>query len=257
MPSSTRWGFLCRWASNSFCARSLKRESCPSRWGTRKAPTPNRRSVRDFWRAFTVWYFDAWPHFESKAAEEKAFAEYGYEYVAPGSAIVKLIDSKEPPSESARRNASSDLYRLQSIALEAKELIYWALDMDKTFVPALSATYADQADDWRLSHVRAKARGRGALVASGVIGTGCFDVDDGAEVPASVEAFDEEALMDVFNEWLMECPADEDLERVLQVALEKAVDFEDARELLVAAGLMDNFESYLEDTGFATGQRGE
>lgn len=214
----------------------------------------SRRRERDFWRAFTVWHFDAWPHFESEAAEERAFAEYGYERDAPGSAIVRLIDGKEPPSEVDRRNASRDLCRLQSIASEAKELIYWALDMEKVFVPALSAEYADQADDWRLGHVRARARDRGALIADGVIGARYFGIDDDIEATASAEDASEEALMDAFCEWFMECPADEDLHRVLLVASERAQGYQDIRELLVAADLMDDFESYIEDMGLAARQ---
>lgn len=214
----------------------------------------SRRRERDFWRAFTVWHFDAWPHFESEAAEERAFAEYGYERDAPGFAIVKLIDGKEPLGEADRRNASRDLCRLQSIVCEAKELIYWALGMDKVFVPALSAEYADQADDWRLGHVRARARDRGALIADGVVGARYFGIDDDAEAPASAENASEEALMDAFGEWFMECPAGDDLHRVLLVASERARGFEDIRELLVAADLMDDFESYIEDMGLAARQ---
>ena len=80
--------------------------------------------------------------------------------------------------DDAQRAAYFDVSSMRILLSDAKELVYWALDMDKTFVPRLAATYNDQLDKWRMAHVRKEAKKRAGEgnppVAEGVIGARYF-----------------------------------------------------------------------------------
>lgn len=191
---------------------------------------------RDFWRSFMVWYFDAWPFFDSKEAEKRAVAEFDYDpHKAPGTAIQRLIDCDGAPSEDDKRAASRDLHELRSLVHDAKELIYWALGMDKLFVPSLSARYDAELDAWRLRHLKIKSRDRFY-----------FGMREDDLLLTRMEDLSDDELMEFFDEWLMEGTDDENVERLLMAVAENATDFDQVRQALEAVNLYDDFEDYVE-----------
>ena len=52
------------------------------------------------------------------------------------------------------RDAYLDVSAAQSLLSDAKELIYWALDMERTFVPSLAGRYGPDCDAWRYLHLQ-------------------------------------------------------------------------------------------------------
>ena len=106
---------------------------------------------RTFWQSFILWYFKVWPQFYSPDHEQ--------------------------------RKASMDCSRMSLLLSEAKELIYWALDMDRVFVPSLSGRYGDVVDEWRYQYLKKQSRGRlEDEVADGIVGARYFgvpEVDEG------------------------------------------------------------------------------
>ncbi|MDD6650645.1 MAG: type II toxin-antitoxin system RelB/DinJ family antitoxin [Eggerthellales bacterium] len=195
-----------------------------------------KEQERDFWRSYICWNFDAWPHFDLKKAEERARDELGFDGKAPGADIRKIIGSEEVPTQEDRRAAEHDLFELQRLASDAKELIYWALGMEKVFVPSLSGEYCEEADEWRLRHVQARSKGS--------FGFGMHD--DAACLP-NIDDLDDDELMTLLDEWLLESGVSGDVENLLLAATDEAADFEQIRPLLDAAGLLDDFEDYVEE----------
>ena len=204
--------------------------------GSEHDPEQERRE-RDFWRKYIVWNFDAWPHFDSREAEQRAVDEFGFDpRKAPGTAIRRLIDCEGTPSEDDKHAASRDLYELRSLVHDAKELIYWALGMEKVFVPSLAGTYGPDSDAWRLRHLKVKAKGRYH-----------FGLDESAEMLTHIDDLSDDELFDFFEEWLIEGTDDENVERLLMAAAETAADFDQISRLLEAVNLYDDFEFYVEN----------
>lgn len=192
---------------------------------------------RDFWRSFMVWYFDAWPNFDSKEAQKKAEEEFAFDpRKAPGTAIRRLVECEGSPTIGECHDASRDLYELQRLVHDAKELIYWALGMDKVFVPSLSARYGAEVDEWRLRHLKIKSKDRFY-----------FGMREDEPLLTQMEDLSDDELMEFFDEWLMEGTDDENVERLLMVAAENATDFDQISRLLEAVNLYDDFTDYVED----------
>ena len=206
-----------------------------AREGNEKEDSGKKEQERDFWRSYICWNFDAWPHFDSGKAEEHARNDLGFNGKAPGDDIQKIIGSEEAPTPEERRAAEHDLFELQRLASDAKELIYWALGMEKVFVPSLSGEYCEEADEWRLCHVQARSKG----------GFSFGMYDDDACMP-SIDDLDDDELVDLFNEWVMESGASYDIERLLSAATEGVRDYGKIRKMLIAADLLEEFESYVE-----------
>lgn len=119
-----------------------------------------RKQERDFWRSYVCWNFDAWPRFDSKSAEQRARDELDFDDRMPGDDILGLIVAQGAPTWKQRHDAERDLYELWHLMSDAKELIAWALSMEKSFAPSLAAEYRKEADEWRLRHVQDKREGR-------------------------------------------------------------------------------------------------
>ncbi|MDO4183374.1 MAG: type II toxin-antitoxin system RelB/DinJ family antitoxin [Coriobacteriia bacterium] len=137
---------------------------------------------REFWHSFLDWYFDVWPSFDSPDILQKATEELGFSYQHAGKTAERFIseacENCPPEGTSQAWEARADLGRMRSLLGDAKELIYWALDMEKTFVPSLSFRYQDQADKWRYKHLKAQAKKNDNQIASGVVATRYFGKRD-------------------------------------------------------------------------------
>ena len=113
----------------------------------------NKERNEEFWKTFILWYFKVWPSFTSKRYAKKAEEEFGFIGKGVGALALNYVegDTRGYPSvmTEAQSAANRDIYNALSLLSEAKELIYWALDMEKVFVPSLSNEYSDKVDDWR------------------------------------------------------------------------------------------------------------
>lgn len=163
-----------------------------------EGPTEEELALREerertFWQSFILWYFKVWPQFYSPDYERMAAEDFGYDGKGAGSVAKAYIngDSDGYPSRMTdeQREASMDCSLLTRLLSEAKELIYWALDMDRVFVPSLSARYGDEVDKWCYRYLKKQHRLRAADdddddfdIADGVIGARYFgvpEVDEG------------------------------------------------------------------------------
>ena len=112
----------------------------------------------DFWQSFILWYFKVWPVFDSMDTERRAREELGFTGRGAGrlaeAYIVGDTRGRGDRMTEEQREAAVDLHSVSSLLSEAKELIYWALDMDRVFVPSLSARYSGEADGWRYRLLR-------------------------------------------------------------------------------------------------------
>lgn len=142
---------------------------------------------RDFWKSFILWYFKVWPHFDSDEMSQRAKDEFGFDEFneKAGSRAFDYVigDTGGYPDRMSeeQRAATSDLYQVDVLLNEAKELIYWALDMERTFVPSLSARYSAESDYWQYQYLREQKRRMvtgDSPVADGVIGIRYFGVDE-------------------------------------------------------------------------------
>ena len=116
------------------------------------------RRERDFWRAYILWNFQVWPHFDSPEIEKRAATDFewdgkgagdrarSYLVGGPGGSFADMPDDC--------RDAYLDVSAAQSLLSDAKELIYWALDMERTFVPSLAGRYGPDCDAWRYLHLQ-------------------------------------------------------------------------------------------------------
>ena len=138
---------------------------------------------RDFWKAFMMWHFQVWPMFDSPERAKQAEEEYGFSGCGAGTRAKAYIRGESETMRSMGEEqlaAYFDAANARHLLGEAKELVYWALDMDRTFVPRLAATYGDKLDAWRMGHLRQSAKNRGGEsggkppVADGVIGARYF-----------------------------------------------------------------------------------
>lgn len=143
---------------------------------------------RDFWKAFMLWYFKCWPMFDAPACAREARERFGFEGVSAGSVVREFIeraavDGDAPDSQ--RLAALDDLNRVLALLGDAKELVYWALGMDKVFAPELSWTYADKVDAWRMAYLRAQTKPERErderISADAVIGKRFFGEDEAPE----------------------------------------------------------------------------
>lgn len=125
------------------------------------------------------------------------------------------------------------MHRLLS---DAKELIYWALGMEKVFVPSLSAEYCNETDEWKLRHLQVRSKGYSG-----------FGSNDDANCIAGVDDLDDDELMDLYYEWVLESGANSEIESLLISASENVSDFEQIRGMLRVVDLLDDFEEYVED----------
>lgn len=139
------------------------------------------RRERDFWKAFMTWYFQVWPMFDSPEHAKQAEEDFGYTGRSAGAIAETYIRGDADglrAMEGDQTAAYFDVSNMRHLLSEAKELVYWALDMDKTFVPRLAATYSGQLDKWRMAYVKKAARKRegkdGDVIADGVIGARYF-----------------------------------------------------------------------------------
>lgn len=127
------------------------------------ARTERKKREKDFWREFTVWYFKAWPSFQSAEIEAVVSERLGHRPEATGEKACDYIvgDTGGYPEKmtDAQWEAYLDYKSLRILLGDAKELVYWALGLDKVFVPSLASRY--DADKWRLDFVDAQiARGK-------------------------------------------------------------------------------------------------
>ena len=116
-----------------------------------------------FWQEFIRWYFRAWPHFDDEEIARRAKQDFGFEGKSIGRVAELYIQGdaraaghRMTPEQYA---AYCDLETALSLLSDAKELIYWALGMERVFVPSLSARFYGDADVWR--YRLAKNRGYG------------------------------------------------------------------------------------------------
>lgn len=142
---------------------------------------------RAFWKSFILWYFKVWPHFQSEEWRKKAEEDFGFDEFSEGAGSTALAhlaqagDGDPSTMTSEQRAAASDIYRLQMLLSEAKELIYWALDMDRVFVPSLSSEFSGATDSWQYQYLKEQRRREESddiPVADGVIGARYFGVDE-------------------------------------------------------------------------------
>lgn len=158
-----------------------------------EAAAERERRERDFWRAYILWNFQAWPHFDSPDMERKATDDLEWNGRGAGerarSYLVGGPDGSIRDLPEDRLAAYLDVSAAQSLLSDAKELIYWALDMERTFVPSLAGRYGPDSDAWRYLHLQEQRRmreweeGEGEdedwdePPARGVIGARYFGVD--------------------------------------------------------------------------------
>lgn len=120
------------------------------------------RRERDFWRAYILWNFQVWPRFESHEMERRAAADFEWDDKSVGEkAKSYLRDRDGEPVQNMTEDCMAaylDVSAAQSLLSEAKELIYWALDMERTFVPSLAVRYGPDCDAWRYLHLQEQRR---------------------------------------------------------------------------------------------------
>lgn len=119
---------------------------------------------RQFWKSFITWYFQVWPMFDSPEMAKKAEADFGYTGLGAGEVAEQYIQremSSLRDMSPEQFDAVFDLSNARHLLREAKELVYWALDMDRLFVPSIAAAYGDQLDDWRMSYLASEAKRHG------------------------------------------------------------------------------------------------
>jgi len=141
---------------------------------------------KELWKTFTLWYFKIWPRFTSERYAKKAADEFGFLGKGAGSLALDYIvgDTEGDPSVMTDKQWAADLdvHETLSLLSEAKELIYWALGMEKVFVPSLANEYGNKADGWCYRYLKAK-HNKSPIdrVADGVIGARYFGVDECSE----------------------------------------------------------------------------
>lgn len=122
------------------------------------------RRERDFWRAYILWNFQVWPRFDSHEVERKATADFDWDGRGAGDKARSYLSDlgggtvQGMPEDCLA--AYLDVSAAQSLLSEAKELIYWALDMERTFVPSLAGRYGSDCDAWRYLHLLEQRRMR-------------------------------------------------------------------------------------------------
>ena len=82
--------------------------------------------------------------FDSREQAGRAEAEYGYPMKTAGAVAEAYIRGESGGMrrmDAAQSAAYFDVSGMRILLSEAKELIYWALDMGKTFVPRLAAAH--------------------------------------------------------------------------------------------------------------------
>ena len=234
-----------------FLRHVVERRKLPFAVGFSDDVDPEREErERQFWQSFITWYFDAWPRFDSHDMREKAMRELGFVEKAPGLLAQDYILGDSPDfskMDDMQRAAYIEVSSLRMLVSDAKELIYWALGMDKLFVPSLSAKYANEVDKWRYQRLwsrKAESLWGRDLARAGIL---LADVATAGGSVAGRSALAVEKLLDMCREWLIDCPCDEDVyDRLLELA-EEADDPDVMREALEAADLLDDFEMYLSE----------
>ena len=232
-----------------FLRQIVEKRRLPFAIGVSDESDPEREErERQFWQSFITWYFDAWPRFDSHDMREKAMCELGFVEKAPGLVAQDYILGDSPDfskMDEMQRAAYIEVSTLRMLVSDAKELIYWALGMDKLFVPGLSAKYANEVDKWRYQRLwsrKAESLWGRDLARAGLL---VADVAPAGGSAAGRTALADEKLLDMCREWLMGCPCDEDiLDRLIELA-DKVDDPDVMREALEAADLLDDFETYL------------
>lgn len=143
-----------------------------------------KKREHDFWKNFIIWYFRVWPRFDAAGYAEEAQAKFNFNGRQPGDLASDYIlgDTGGFPDKmtSQQSEAYADLRELSCLLGEAKELIYWALDMEKTFVPSLSSEYSGKADKWRYDYLKSVAKdgiSEDNAIAHGVVGARYFGTD--------------------------------------------------------------------------------
>ena len=236
-------------ATEMFLRQVVEKRRLPFAVGLGDAPDPEREEQeRQFWQKFIAWSFDVWPRFDSIEIEYKAMGELGFAPLEPGDMAETYIqgDSRDlSMMNDDQRYAYSDISTLRSLLSDAKELIYWALGMEKLFVPGLAARYADEADQWRWQRVWAenvKSMWGADLAKTGMLVAGSVGT---AGSPSVGTALPDEKLMDQYREWLASRPGDgagiESLERLARLS----DDPDEIRETLEDASMLDDFECYV------------
>ena len=129
-----------------------------------EAAAEKERRERDFWRAYILWNFQAWPHFDSSDMERRAADDLEWNGRGAGDTACSYLvggpDGSIRDLPEDRLAAYLDVSAAQSLLSDAKELIYWALDMERTFVPSLAGRYSPDSDAWRYLHLQEQRRMR-------------------------------------------------------------------------------------------------
>ena len=232
-----------------FLRQVVEKRRLPFAVGLSDAPDPEREEQeRQFWQKFIAWSFDVWPRFDSIEIEYKAMGELGFAPLGPGDMAETYIQGGSRDlsmMNDDQRYAYSDVLTLRSLLSDAKELIYWALGMEKLFVPGLAAKYADEADQWRWQRAWAenvKSMWVADLAKTGMLVAGSVGT---AGSPSAETALPDEKLMDLYREWLAGRLGDEtDIEPLERLA-QWSDDPDEIREALEDAGLLDDFECYV------------
>ena len=126
------------------------------------AQAERERRERDFWRAYILWNFQVWPRFESQEMERRAVADLEWDGRSVGEKAKSYLRDWDGGSIRDMTEdctvAYLDVSAAQSLLSEAKELIYWALDMERTFVPSLAGRYGPDCDAWRYLYLQEQRR---------------------------------------------------------------------------------------------------
>lgn len=153
------------------------------------AQAERERRERDFWRAYILWNFQVWPHFDSQEMGRRAGADLEWDGRGAGEKAKSYLSergggsTRDMPDDCLA--AYLDVSAAQSLLSDAKELIYWALDMERVFVPSLAGKYGADCDAWRFLHLLEQRRMQeweedddwDEPPARGVIGARYFGVD--------------------------------------------------------------------------------
>ena len=236
-----------------FLKQVVAKRQIPFPVGVGAAPDAEREeSEREFWRSFITWYFDVWPRFDSEAVAKRAADELGFTGEVLGTAARRYVDSEDESfakMTEEQRAAYHEISAMQCLLADAKELIYWALGMERLFVPALSGRCADEADQWRWQRLwskQAESFWVGHLAEVGILSA------DSLEGVAGRAALPDEKLMELCRDWLDDLSCDDPTyDRLRDLAWEVS-DPDKMQDALEEAGLLDEFEVYVMEQGQET-----
>ncbi len=240
-----------------FLKHVAEKRRLPFDIGPAGAPDPEREErERQFWRRFITWLFEAQPRFDSDAVAERAARELGFSDQSLGTAARRYIESAGESGGGPRAKMAEDqraayfeVMAMQRLLADAKELIYWALGMEPLFVPALSASCAGEADQWRWQQLwagRAESPWARHLAEVGILVADPIWSRPAEGDPAPLP---DAKLMGLCREWIDDAPCEGAKWQRLERLAWETDDPDEMQEALEKAGLLDEFEAYVFEQG--------